>query len=217
MTDPELLKIIKQKIPILSDRKLEEAIAEEGQLMTITANSVLMDYGQYIKYIPIVLSGIVKVTTQNKEGKDMLLYYLSGGNTCPTAFTCCMIDKKSDIKAIVEEDAEILSLPIHCIDDWIRKYPTWKNFIMHSYQIRFEELLGTIDDIAFSKIDERLLKYIAKKQKLTGKDTLLITHKEIAKDLHTSREAISRLLKKMENIGLVTLSRNQIKIINLNQ
>jgi len=215
MVDQELLKKIRNKIPVLKDRRLEEAIAERGKIMKLETGTVLMNYGEYIRTIPIVLEGVIKVMTQSEDGSDMLLYYLSGGNTCPTAFTCCMVAKKSDIKAVVEEDAEIIALPVKYIDEWIREFPTWKNFVMHSYNVRFSEMLETIDDIAFSKVDERLLKYLAKKQELTGKDELHITHKQIAGDLHTSREAISRLLKKMENMAYVELGRNRIQIINL--
>ncbi len=215
MVDNELVNRLKDQLPVLGDRRLIEAIAEKGQLMQLKAGSTLMDYGQYIKQIPIVLDGVIKVMTQSEDGADMLLYYLSGGNTCPTAFTCCMVDKQSNIKAIVEEDAEIISLPVHYIDEWIKEFPTWKNFVMHSYNVRFNEMLATIDAIAFSKVDERLLKYLTKKQELTGKNEIVITHKDIATDLNASREAISRLLKKMEKMGYIELGRNRIKMINL--
>lgn len=211
----ELLQKLRKRIPVLGDRRLEEAIAEKGQLMTLKAGTVLMDYGQFIRQVPIVLEGVIKVTTQSEDGSDMLLYYLSGGNTCPTAFTCCMAEKQSNIKAIVEEDAEIISLPVNYIDDWIREFPTWKNFIMQSYSVRFNELLATIDAIAFSQIDERLIKYLAKKAELTGQKVILTTHQQIADDLHASREAISRLLKKMETMDYIELGRNKITIKKL--
>lgn len=211
----ELLHKLRKKIPVLGDRKLEEALLEKGQLMHLAAGEILMDYGQYIRQIPIVLEGVIKVMTPAEDGTDMLLYYLSGGDTCPTAFTCCMVQKQSNIKAVVEEDVEFISLPIQYVDEWIREFPTWKNFVMHSYSVRFNELLATIDAIAFSNIDERLVKYLSKKQELLGQSLISTTHQQIASDLHTSREAISRLLKKMENLGYIELGRNKITIIKL--
>jgi len=211
----ELLSKIRKNLPIISDRRLEEAIAEQGKLQHLKAGTVLMDYDQNIRYIPIVLEGLIKVMTQGEDGDDILLYYLSGGSTCPTAFTCCMANKQSEIKAIVEEDSEVIALPTRFIDEWMLEFPTWKNFIMNSYSIRFKELLGTIDDIAFSKIDDRLVKYLTKKSKLTSQHLIQTTHQQIANDLHTSREAISRLLKKMEKMGYIKLGRNKITIVDL--
>jgi CRP/FNR family transcriptional regulator len=213
----ELLSKIRKNLPIISDRKLEEAIAEHGELQQLKAGTILMDYNQNIRHIPIVLHGLIKVMTQGEDGDDILLYYLSGGSTCPTAFTCCMANKQSEIKAIVEEDSEIIVLPTRFIDEWMVQFPSWKNFIMNSYSIRFKELLGTIDDIAFSKIDDRLVKYLAKKSALINQRLIQTTHQQIANDLHTSREAISRLLKKMEKMGYLKLGRNKITIIKLPQ
>ena len=211
----ELLSKIRKRLPILSDRRLVEAIAEEGTLMQLKAGSLLMDYNQNIRLIPIVLDGLIKIMGQGDDGDDILLYYLSGGSTCPTAFTCCMTNKQSEIRALVEEDAEIIALPTRYIDEWLLKFPTWKNFVMNSYNVRFKELLATIDAIAFSKIDERLIKYLAKKMELTKQILIKTTHQQIANDLHTSREAISRLLKKMETMGYIELGRNKITIKNL--
>lgn len=215
MNEEQLKNLIRRQIPVLGDRNLEDAIVEHGSLMTIESGEILMDYGQFIRNIPIVLDGVIKVMKMGDDGQDMLLYYLSGGSTCPTAFTCCLVDKKSEIKAIVEETATIISLPVNYIDDWIREFPTWKNFIMHSYNVRFQELLNIIDEIAFNNIDQRLIKYLDKKLELTGKKELKITHKEIASDLNSSREAISRLLKKIEKSGHIKLGRNKIFIHSL--
>lgn len=209
-----LQQILKTRLPLISDRKLLDKIADVGQLMSLKQGTTILDYGQYIKLVPIVLDGIIKVTQQGEDG-DILLYYLSNGNTCPTAFTCCMMDKTSEIRAVVEEDAKILAIPIRYIDEWSRDHIEWTNFIMHSYNVRFKELLKTIDAIAFSQLDQRLIKYLAKKVALTEKKEFHVTHKEIALDLNTTREAISRLLKKMEQMGNLELGRNRITIKHL--
>lgn len=205
---------LNNKLPLISDRKLLDKISDAGQLMSLKRGTTILDYGQYIKLVPIVLNGIIKITQQGEDG-DILLYYLSNGSTCPTAFTCCMMDKTSDIRAVVEEDAEILAIPIRYIDEWSNDHTEWKNFIMHSYNIRFKELLDTIDAIAFSQLDQRLIKYLAKKIELTRKQEFHITHKQIALDLNTTREAISRLLKKMEQMGNLELGRNRIIVRHL--
>lgn len=206
---------LRTELPMIQDRVLLDKIAEVGQVMQLKQGTVILDYGQHIRLVPIVLDGIIKVTQEGEEG-DILLYYLAHGSTCPTAFTCCMMDKTSDIKAVAEEDTEILAIPIKYIDEWSRDHIEWKNFIMHSYNIRFKELLSTIDAIAFAQLDQRLVLYLSKKMELTQKKEFQITHKQIALDLNTTREAVSRLLKKMEQMGLVELGRNRIKVHHLN-
>ena len=185
---------LRSKLPI-SDRQLIEKIAEAGQLMSLKQGTMILDYGQYIKLVPIVLNGVIKITQQGKDG-DILLYYITEGSTCPTAFTCCMLNKRSEIRAVAEEDTDIIAIPIRYIDEWISEHVEWKNFVMNSYNMRFNELLSTIEDIAFSRLDERLVNYLKKKVEITGKQAFHIKHKQIAEDLNTTREAISRLLKK---------------------
>lgn len=208
----DLLKEVRSRIPMFNDQNLLESIAEHGRMVQIKQDTVIIDYGQYIHAIPIILDGIIKVSRMGDDGSDFLLYYLKGGNTCPSSFSCCLIEKPSEIRATVIEDASILMIPIKMVDEWIRDYPSWKNFIMQSFTFRFQELLSMIDDVAFNNVDTRLLKYLSKKVELTGKNQFNLTHKEIANDLNTSREAISRLLKKIEKLGYVTLSRNKITV-----
>lgn len=205
---------LRTELPMIQDRTLLDKMVEVGQIMQLKQGTIILDYGQNIRLVPIVLNGIIKVTQAGEEG-DILLYYLAHGSTCPTAFTCCMMNKTSDIKAMAEEDTEILAIPIRYIDEWSRDHLEWKNFIMYSYNIRFKELLSTIDAIAFAQLDQRLIKYLSKKIELTQKKEFQITHKQIALDLNTTREAISRLLKKMEQMGLLALRRNRIKVHHL--
>ncbi len=212
----DLFNKIRTQIPLLSERKLLETIIDKGTYMVLNEGDILMDYGHNIRSIPIVLEGLVKIMSQGSEGKEIFLYYLSGGRTCPSAFYCCLSSAQSDIKAIVLEDkTEIIALPAQIMEDWMVEFPAWKNFVMSSFQVRFRELLSVVDEIAFSKIDERIIRYLSKKAELTASNNLQTTHQQIADDLNSSREAISRLLKKMENLNYIKLSRNRISIIKL--
>lgn len=215
MDSQALQNKLRAELPMIQDRVLLDKMVEVGQIMQLKRGTVILDYEQNIRLVPIVLDGVIKVTQQGEEG-DILLYYLAHGSTCPTAFTCCMMNKTSDIKAVAEEDSKIFAIPIRYIDEWSRDHLEWKNFIMYSYNIRFKELLSTIDAIAFAQLDQRLIKYLSKKIELTQKKEFQITHKQIALDLNTTREAVSRLLKKMEQMGLLELSRNRIKVHHLN-
>ncbi|MCP4439755.1 MAG: Crp/Fnr family transcriptional regulator [Aureispira sp.] len=199
--------------PEIVEKGLQEEILEHGEYKTLKAGDVLMDYNQYIKAIPMLISGVIKVMRQDEDGHEILLYFLGKGDTCPMSFTCCMLNKQSTIRAEVEEDIEMFSVPIKYMDVWMDKYDGWKNFVMRSYSRRFEELLHTIDIIAFKKMDERLWQYLQDKAKSTGKTVFNITHQQIANELNSAREAISRLLKKLEKDGQIKLGRNKIEII----
>lgn len=212
-----MIQRLKQAFPNLQDPRLLAAIAAEGHYKTVPAGTLLMDYDHYVHQIPILLTGVIKITTQGPSGDEMLLYYISSGGTCPTALNACLYHDKSQIKAMVEEDAELIAIPTQFVSDWIQQYSNWKDFVMEAYNIRFKELLTTIDAIAFSNLDQRLSKYLAKRQALSKQNSLETTHQAIANDLHTSREAISRLLKKMQTLGYIELKRNQITILQLPQ
>ncbi len=142
-----------------------------------------------------------------------MLYYVNPSESCAMTFTCCMEHFPSEIRAVAEEDIEMLMLPMSVMDEWMTKYPTWKSFVMRTIRARFNELLKTIDHIAFQKLDERLIAYLKEKSKTTGSSLLNISHQQIAEELATSREVISRLLKKLENDNKLLLYRNQIKLL----
>jgi len=133
------------------------------------------------------------------------------GETCAMSITCCMGDTKSNVRAEAEEDTTLIAIPIHLLDQWSSEYVSWKHFIMRTYQKRFEDLLKTIDSIAFQKLDDRLLQLLKEKSLKSTEQVITATHQEIANELHSSREVISRLLKKLENEGNVKLGRNKIQ------
>lgn len=187
-------------------------ITHQGQLKKFKAGHVLIDYGIYIQYIPLVISGTIKVIREDPHGNELFLYFLGGGDTCAMSLTCTIHHKKSEIRAVVEEDAEVYMIPMACMDEWM-KYTTWRQFVFGSYNLRFEEMLQAVDALAFMKLDERLMNYLLDCQVSAGNFAISKTHQEIASDLNTSRVVISRLLKKLEQEGKIELSRNKIEIL----
>lgn len=193
--------------------KLIEELAEVGQYKAASAGSYLIRPGEYIRSVPIILKGSVKIMRPDSEGRQALLYYLAGMDTCAMSLTCCLSSKPSEITAVVEEETELIAIPVEKVDEWMCRYPTWKQFVFLTYQKRFDSLLRTIDDVIFHKLDERLLTYLQKKIDSCQCSVLSITHEEIARELATSREVISRLLKQLEKRGHLKLMRNKIAML----
>lgn len=193
--------------------ELLKQIQIHGQLKSYPEGEIMMDIGQPIRSMPILLSGTMRIMRKDDDGREILLYYLKPVDTCAMSITCCMMSLTSEIKAIVDEDAEIIAIPVQFMDEWMMKYATWKSFVMRSFRNRFNELLKTIDTVAFQKLDTRLVKHLRDKIAATGSTLLNVTHQQIADDLGTSRVVISRLLKQLENDGKLLLYRNQIKIL----
>ena len=213
MLDEQILELVRKHFPNIAEKALQEEIATVGKLTEFSAGTVIMDVGQYIKLVPLVIEGAIKVSREDEDGHELFLYYLQGGQTCSMSFTCCMMNKKSEIRTIAEENTKMIGIPIRYVDEWMTKYQSWKNFVMQTYDYRMMELVRTIDSIAFHHMDERLLAYLDKKAKATHSKVINATHQEIAYDLNASREAVSRLLKQLENDGQVKLGRNKIELI----
>ena len=199
------------------DSTFEPALIKEiqqfGELKSFREGDLIMDYGKYIRVMPIVTKGTLKVLRMDENGKEILLYYLSSNESCSMAYSCCLEAKKSEVKAIAEEDGELIAIPHTKLDEWLCKYPSWKNYIMRSFNERFLELLKSIESIAFHKLDERLIAYLREKQRLSGSSVIKASHYLIADELATSRVVVSRLLKQLENEGKILLYRNEIKLL----
>lgn len=195
------------------EKDLLEEMEKRGKLQKIKGGDTILDIGQTVRVMPVVLSGIVKVTRMDEEGRELLLYYVNSNESCAMTFTCCMQQFPSEIKAVAEDDVEFLAVPITVMDEWLVKYPTWKSFVMRTIRTRFNEMLKTIDQIAFQKLDERLVNYLREKSKATGSRLINLSHEQIANELATSRVVVSRLLKKLENDKKLLLYRNQIKLL----
>lgn len=204
---------IKNAFPRITEMDLLNEITEQGVARHFKEGESLIEIGQYVSAAPLILSGTVKVSRVNEKGQEAFLYYLQQGDTCADTLQCCFTHQKSHINATAVEDTHLLFVDTRLINLWSSKYQSWKEFMMLSFKDKFNQLLETIDAIAFQKIDERLLRYLQEKKEVLQTAELQITHQEIAYDLTTSREVISRLLKTLEKSGMVKLGRNRIKLL----
>ncbi|MDR3693533.1 Crp/Fnr family transcriptional regulator [Mucilaginibacter sp.] len=195
-----------------TDPKLLDEIKRFTRTKTIKAGETLIAPGEKVFFVPIVLKGVLRIIRQGLDDKEIFLYHLYPGQTCAMAINCCQADKISAVKAIAEDDTEVLQVPVNLIDDWF-KYPEWKMFVNSTYGQRFTELIEVVDLIAFSNMDKQVLHYLKQRGKAAGTKKINITHQQIADELHTHREAISRLLRTMEEKNLVRLGRNTIELL----
>jgi len=191
---------------------LEEELRNNSQLKTVPAETVLMQSNSYIRSIPVVLSGSMRVIRQDEDGREILLYYIKPGETCIMSFLAGIHEDTSKLRLVVEEDSEILMLPVAKASEWIKVYPEWAEFIFNLYHRRFEELLDVINAVAFQKLDDRIVTLLKRKAGIYKSNEFSITHQQLAEELGTTREVVSRLLKQMEKQELITLSRNKITL-----
>ncbi len=206
------MKIAEQFRNVFEPGLLKE-IEEKTSVVQIKEGEVILDIGQNVKIIPLLTKGILKISRMDEKGQELFLYYVNAQESCAMTFTCCMQQYPSEIKATAETDVEFIAIPIQVMDGWIAKYPTWKSFVMRTIRNRFNELLNTIDLLAFQKLDERLIHYLKEKVKNTGSSLINLSHEQIAHEMASSREVISRLLKKLENDKKLILYRQQIKVL----
>ncbi|MGB4844649.1 MAG: Crp/Fnr family transcriptional regulator [Ferruginibacter sp.] len=206
------MKVLENLTAVFEPALLKE-IEQFGIIQQFNEGDIIMDYGKYIRMMPIILKGTIKVSRLDDDGNEILLYYLSSNESCSMAYSCCIEAKKSEVKAIAEEDVELIAIPHLKLDEWLCKYTSWKNYIMRSFNERFIELLKSIESIAFHKLDERLIAYLKEKQRISGSAVIKASHSLIADELATSRVVISRLLKQLENSNQIILYRNEIKLL----
>lgn len=192
---------------------IREKLLSYGVSKTFAEGDIILNENAYIKSIPIVVSGSIKVMRSDEDDREILLYYIQAGETCIMSFLGGLHHDTSKIKAVAEEDTEILFIPIEKVSLLIKEFPEWLDYIFRLYHKRFEELLEVVNDVAFKKMDERLLDFIKKKSELTHSKTIHITHEQIANELGTVRVVISRLLKQLEENKIVTLGRNKIILV----
>lgn len=192
---------------------LVKEIEDSGNLKHFEAGEAIVNMDSYIKHIPVVISGSIKVIRTEEDGREILLYYLTPGESCIVSILSGMKNETSKIKAIVEEDADIMLIPADKAKEWVKKYPDWTEFIFDLYQKRFEELLDVVNSVAFQKIDTRLLHLIKQKTQLYNSKEISVTHQQLADELGITREATSRVLKQMEKDHLLILSRNKIELL----
>lgn len=195
------------------ETELQHEIQEQGEIRYFKAGEQLMRTGQYFRSTMLILDGLVKIYREDDEGNEFFMYYLKPGEACALSMVCASEHKPSAVMAKTIKDTEVMTIPLQLMDEWMAKYKSWSHFVMSTYRLRFEELLNTIDHVAFRGMDERLEFYLKKHRDTLQTNLIAINHQEIANELNSSREVISRLLKKMEQIGKVKLHRNAIEII----
>jgi len=204
---------LKQIDEFKSSPELIEKLYKNSIQKNYKAGSIILNENSHIRAIPIVMTGTLKVIRTEEDGREILLYYIKAGESCIMSFLGGLHNETSKVKAEVEEDAEILFLPIDKVSLFIKEYPQWLDYIFRLYHKRFEELLEIVNAIAFKKVDERLLTLLKKKSELTQSKTILITHEQLANELGTARVVVSRLLKQLEESNVVQLGRNKISLM----
>ena len=207
-----MLDPIKKIFPSFSTELVKDVDAN-ASIQSFKAGDIIMRTGQYIKNTVLVISGKIKVYREDENGGEFFMYYLQPGQACAISMICATKNEKSQIMAKVVEDVELIMVPLALMDKWMMQHRSWYEFVIDTYRSRFEEVLEVIDSIAFRAMDERLEFYLKRHADACGCKELKLSHQEIASELNTSREVISRLLKKMEQLGIVALHRNNIEIL----
>lgn len=210
-----MLKELEANYGHIFETELLQEINNIGTFKEVQQGDELIRIGQYIKSMPLLIEGAIKILREDEEGFELLLYYLERGETCAMTLSCCTGNAKSSIRAIAERDSQLIMVPVEKLDEWAAKYTSWRTFIFSSYHNRLNEIMDTVDNIAFKKMDQRLLHYLKEKVKFNGNNIIQSTHQDIAYDLHTSRVVISRLLKQLEKEKMIRLKRNSIELINV--
>ena len=210
--------MIKEKLEeyynVVFEPELLDEIAEVGTFKFVKENELLLDIGDKFHQIPLMLTGAIKISRETNAGEEIVLYFLERGDTCTITFGSGLQSSKSKVRGVAEKDSEIIFIPVEKLEEWMVKYPSWRSFVIDSYNIRLNEMLEAIDTLAFMKMDQRLFKYLIDKVQIMRSTTLNTTHQEIAVDLNTSRVVISRLLKQLENEGKIKLYRNKIEVVD---
>ena len=206
--------LLKQTYGFIFEEQLIEEIAEVSLLRDFKEGDVLIDFGDSIRKMPLLIKGAIKISREDFDEGELLLYFIEKGDTCAMTMACCLGETKSEIRAVAETNGTVVMIPITKMEEWLGKYKSWRKFVFNSYNSRLKEMLSAIDNLAFMNMDERLLNYLYDKAKINNSNHILNTHQEIAYDLHTSRVVISRLLKALENKGKISLHRAFIEILN---
>ena len=199
--------------PIPISQELREKLSSYGSSRKFDEGGIILNENAYIRSIPIVIKGNIRVMRMDEDGREILLYYIKPGESCIMSFLGGIHHESSKVRAIADEETEILFIPVDKVTLLIKEYPEWLDYIFRLYHKRFEELLEVVNAIAFKNLDERLMDYIHRKSELTGNKTLILTHDQLASEMGTSRVVVSRLLKQLESNGKLSLGRNKITLI----
>ncbi len=206
-------ELLKKTYGFVFEDNLIEEIAEVSLLRDFTEGDILIDFGDYIKKMPLLLEGAIKILREDFDEGELLLYFIEKGDTCAMTMACCMGETKSEIRAVAETSGKVIMIPVYKMEEWLGKYKSWRNYVFNSYNNRLKEMLNAIDNLAFMNMDERLVNYLTDKAKINHSREIQTTHQEIAYDLHTSRVVVSRLLKALENDGKIRLHRATVELL----
>ena len=206
-------ELLKENYPFVFEDSLVDEIVAVSLLRDFKEGDILIDSGDYIKKMPLLVSGAIKILRDDNDEGELLLYFIEKGDTCAMSMVCCLGDSKSEIRAVAETDGVVIMIPVMKMEEWLGKYKSWRNYVFNSYNNRLKEMLSAIDNLAFNNMNKRVLHYIQEKVKINKSKEIHNTHQEIAYDLHTSRVVISRLLKVLENEGIINLHRASIEYI----
>lgn len=199
------------------EKELVQEIIDKGEMKKFAPDETLVKTGQYFRSILLIVDGLVKVYREDQQGDEFFIYYLQPGQACALSIKCQARNETSQVMAKAVTETSVITVPIACMDEWMQKYKSWYHFVMDTYRYRIEELLETIDDIAFRNMDDRLLSYMKREQEIHNSSILTINHTEVAEELNSSREVVSRLMKKVSEKGMIRLLKNQqVEILDLN-
>lgn len=215
MTTQEL--VIREKLDEyfsgIFEKELIDEIVQVGFMDKFKSGDIMVDIGEKMTHIPLILEGAVKIIRQEKKGEELVVYHLEKGDTCAISFINCINRKESIFRGEVEMDTEAIFLPVEKIDDWLANYKTWRNYIIDSYHFRLLELVESIDSLAFLNMTERIYKYLYDLSKVKRNEELEITHQQLANDLNTSRVVVTRIIKQLHDEGKIYSTRNKIRIL----
>ena len=190
----KMKELLQQTYGFIFEEKLIDEISQVSLLRDFKEGDVLIDFGDYIKKMPLLVSGAIKILREDFDEGELLLYFIEKGDTCAMSMTCCLGESKSEIKAVAETKGQVIMIPVLKMEEWLGKFKSWRNYVFNSYNNRLKEMLSAIDNLAFMKMDERLINYLKDKAKINNTKEIHNTHQEIAYDLHTSRVVVSRLI-----------------------
>lgn len=205
--------IIRAKYSPIFEEKLLDEIIEVSTIKDFKEGEKLMEIGEYIKKIPLLLEGAIKIIREDQREGEIVLYFIEEGDTCAMTLTCCLGETKSQVRSIAERDGSVVLVPVGKMDEWLVKYKSWRNFVLNSYNNRMNEMLTAIDSLAFMNMEERLCNLLRNKAKIYNSRFINNTHQELADELNTSRVVISRILKTLENEGIIQLNRKYIELL----
>ena len=208
-----MIELLQLHYGAIFEEKLLQEIAHVSVLREFQEGDVLIDFGDYIRKMPLLLNGAIKILREDFDEGELLLYFIEKGDTCAMTMACCLGNTKSEIRAVAETNGLLIMVPVEYMEAWLGNYKSWRNFVFNSYNSRLKEMLSTIDSLAFMNMDERIISYLIDKSKIAKSKEIQVTHQDIAYDLHTSRVVVSRLLKALENKGRIRLHRASIELL----